>query len=288
MLLWHGFVCKWYILFYRNDSENSGNCETAKTFWRFHWKQWASYKTMNSLHSISNFNLEFFSLQNLGSYNRRSAAINSKLVEKIERMSNLIQFLGKLATSTAIVSPLLTISVNYFIYGLGDESFRFQGTFWLPFDANQVVGFFVASVFECVAIYAAVCFFRPIICIYIGTCWFVVTRLNDTAKDISHLRKRKIASLREQELIKRFGNFVRFHADAEELSGQLWFSCATKCDYIMNLFIILDWLPSSMASINFWYFQFFSGDWLLWQALSLCFNQLSIHMCKLVPWNVSF
>lgn len=139
-------------------------------------------------------------------------------------MSELIHStLAKLVTATVLVTPLLVTFINYFILGMGDESFRFDGTLWFPFDPNQPVGFFVALLFECVSVFAEFCFFRPIICILIGSCWSIMTFLKDTARDISHLRKEKISNSSELELTERFHNFVRFHADVEELSVTIFF-----------------------------------------------------------------
>lgn len=101
---------------------------------------------------------------------------------------------------------------------MGDESFSFDGTYWLPFDPNKPVGFFVAVLFQYLADYATLFCFTPIGCVFIGSCWSVVTFLADIARDISHLRKRKILNSNKQALTKRFCNFVRFHADIEELS----------------------------------------------------------------------
>lgn len=166
-----------------------------------------------------------------GSRHSRSAATNNELIEKIERMSKLIDLITKLACSSAILSPLSIISVNYFVYDLGVESFRFEGTFWLPFDANTPSGFCVASIFECASIYATACFVRPVICLFIGTCWSVESFLKDIGRDISHLRKRKIANLNKQKITERFCNFVRCHIDVEELSVDI-FCSAINSDYI--------------------------------------------------------
>lgn len=143
-------------------------------------------------------------------------------------MSKLIDLIIKLATSSSIVSPVLVASINYFILGMGDESFRFDGTLWLPFDTNQPIGFLLASVFQYMSVFAALSFSKSIICIFIGSCWSIVTFLKDIAKDISHLNKKKIANLNKRELTERFWNFIRFHTDVEELARCLDFEEITN------------------------------------------------------------
>lgn len=184
----------------------------------------------NSVHCSFNSVTLFFA----GSRHSRSAATNNELMEKIERMSELIDLMAKLACSSAIVSPLSIISVNYFVYGLGDESFRFQGTFWLPFDANTPLGFCVASTFEGASVFATAFLVRPIICLFIGTCWSVESFLKDIGRDISHLRKRKIANLNKQKITERFCNFVRCHIDVEELSIVIF-----KKNFVVQLTVII-------------------------------------------------
>lgn len=156
--------------------------------------------------------------------------MNKKLVEKIEWLSNSIHLiLVKISSATTIISPLLITFVNYFIYGMGDESFRFDGALWFPFDPNKPAGFLVALIFQCLAMFAVFSCVTPIVSIYIGSCWSVEIFLKEIAGDISHLKKKKILNLNEQKLTKRFCNFIRFHSDVEELSGI--FSCnAIKCD----------------------------------------------------------
>lgn len=145
--------------------------------------------------------------------------IHNDLVEKIERMSKLVHFiLVEWSTTATMMSPLLIALINYFVLGMGDESFRFDGTIWLPFDTNSSVGFFATLLFQTVAVFAAECFLTPVVCLFIGSCWCIVAFLKDIATDVSTLRERKILHLNEQKLTERFYNFVRFHADVEELS----------------------------------------------------------------------
>lgn len=63
----------------------------------------------------------------------------------------------KVTTTAIIVSPFLSAFINYYILGMGNESFHLEGTLWLPFDANTPVGFFSASLFQSMAIYAQLC-----------------------------------------------------------------------------------------------------------------------------------
>lgn len=145
--------------------------------------------------------------------------------------------LVKLTAAATVIPPLLITLIKYFILDMGNESFFFDAIIWLPFDANQPVGFFVASIFQNVSIYATVCFFTPIVCIFIGSCWTIVTFLKEIARDISHLRKKKISMLDKQKLAERFWNFVQFHADVDELSGP--FFCNAKMLIVIKVFIIL-------------------------------------------------
>lgn len=162
------------------------------------------------------------------SYIRHAAAKNTKLIERIERMSKLIDLIITLATLSSIVSPVLVASINYLILGMGNESFRFDGTLWLPFKTNQPIGFMAAAVFQCMSVFAVLSFSKSIICIFIGSCWSIVTFLEDIAKDISHLKKKKIAHSHEQELTERIRNFIRFHTDVEELSIGYWKCCKSQ------------------------------------------------------------
>lgn len=147
---------------------------------------------------------------------------NTELIEKIERMSKLIYLiLVKLTTASIAISQIQITSINYFVYDMGDESFHFDGTMWFPFNPNRPVGLFTATLFECVSAFAEFSFFTPIGCVYIGSCWSIVTFLKDIVKDISCLRKEKILKLTEQDLTERFCNFIQFHADVEELSGRI-------------------------------------------------------------------
>lgn len=165
-----------------------------------------------------------------GSSKPRSAATLKALVEKIERMSKLINsILVKSITASLLVTPLLVTFINYVILGMGNESFRFDGTFWFPFDPNEPIGFFMALLFQCVTIFADFCFYRPIVCILIGSCWSIITFLRDIARDLSHLSKEKIENLQRQELTERFCNFVRFHADVQELSVDTFFLSHEIC-----------------------------------------------------------
>lgn len=133
-------------------------------------------------------------------------------------MSELIDTILKWGTASAVVTPLLTTFINYFIYGMGSESIVYNGPMWLPFDPNKPIGFFVALIFVSVSIYATACFFKPIICFFIGSCWSIVTFLHDIGNDISKLKGEKKLKSNQQESIERLCNFVRFHAEVEELS----------------------------------------------------------------------
>lgn len=146
-------------------------------------------------------------------------AINDELTEKIEQMSKLIDLiLVKVSTASTIISPLLITFVNYFVYGMGDESFRFDGALWFPFDVNKAAGFFSAVIFQCTAVWAVFCSATPVACIYIGSCWTIVTFLKDIANDASHLKRRNISNCNKQTLTEHFHNFVQFHANIQELS----------------------------------------------------------------------
>lgn len=174
----------------------------------------ASY--LKHLFSIS---LQVHLVFSTGSLNSRSAIMHQKLIERIEGLSKLVHLvLVELSTTATIVSPLLVAFINYFVLGMDDDSFHFDGTFWFPFGVDEAVGFFLAVLFQYVADYATLCCFTPIGCIFIGTCWSIVTFLEDISMDISHLRKKKIENLNKIELAERFRNFVRSHADVEELS----------------------------------------------------------------------
>lgn len=132
-------------------------------------------------------------------------------------MSKLVDLiLIKISSSATIVPPLLVAFINYVILGMGFDSFHFDGTLWFPFDTNQPVGFFVAILFQGLAVFAALYNMTTIVCIYIGSCWSIVTFLRDIARDISHLRKKKLLDLNKQKLTECIRNFVRFHADVEE------------------------------------------------------------------------
>lgn len=159
-----------------------------------------------------------------GSFDPHSVAQNNDLAERIERMSKWIHLIFvKLGTALSVIPPPLTALINYFVLGLGDESFRFDGAFWLPFDANKPIGFTVALIFQCVAIYTSVFSFVPIFCVFLGSCWSMITFLKEIASDISHLNKKKIIKMNDRELTVRFCTFVRFHADVEKLSVDSYF-----------------------------------------------------------------
>lgn len=163
-------------------------------------------------------NILTFTFFSTGSFNPHSTIPYNELMAKIERLSKLIHLiLVKVSTTASTVTPLLVVLINYFILDMADQSFHFEGTYWFPFDQNKPAGFFEAVLFQIVANYVTLLCFTPIGCIFIGSCWFIVTFLKDIARDISHLRKRKIANLKKQELTERIRNFVRFHADVEEL-----------------------------------------------------------------------
>lgn len=105
---------------------------------------------------------------------------------------------------------------------MGIESFHYDGKLWLPFDANRPIGFFMAVLFQCAAVFTVLSFVTPIICIYIGSCWSIATFIKDITRDIAHLKRRKILNLSKQKLIVRLCNFVRFHAEVEELRDTLF------------------------------------------------------------------
>lgn len=149
-------------------------------------------------------------------------------------MSKFIHLiLIKISSSTIPIPPLLVTFVKYFILGLGEESFRFDGGLWFPFDTNQCIGFFLAILLQWLSIFAVFSGLIPIVCVYIGSCWSIVTFLNEIAKDISELKKKKILNLTEQRLTERFCNFVQFHADVQELSGR--FFCETIIEKQLQL-----------------------------------------------------
>lgn len=155
-----------------------------------------------------------------GRYSPSSVAIYTALVERIERICELIYtFSVKWSTASVMISPLLVASVNYFVYDLGDESFQFNGNLWFPFDKNKFTGFMVAAIFQFFAMFAVFYCMTPLSCIFFASCRFIVAFLKDIARDFSQLRKREIRNLSEHQLTEHFGNFVRFHADVERLSG---------------------------------------------------------------------
>lgn len=159
--------------------------------------------------------LKFFS--QTGSHQQRSLATHKRLVQKIERMSKLVDLiLIRISASATIVPPLLIAFINYAILCMGIDSFHFEGTLWFPFDTNQPIGFFMAIFFQGLAASAALYNMTTIVCIYIGSCWSIVTFLRDIARDISHLRKKKLLDLNKRKLTEYIRNFVRFHADVEE------------------------------------------------------------------------
>lgn len=170
-----------------------------------------------------NFKLTFLSLSLLflpqGSRKLHSATIHNKLVGRIERLSEWIHLLlVKVSTIATMITPLLVTFTNFFIFGMGDESFQYDGVSWMPFDANTPFGLLVALVFQTVAAFADLCLFTPIGCVFIGSCWTIVTFLKDIAIDISHLKSKQIANLSEQQLTGRFCRFVQFHTEVEQLS----------------------------------------------------------------------
>lgn len=161
-------------------------------------------------------------------------AVNKNLVDKIEQLSKLIHLLiVKLTVAAATLSPPLIAIIKYFILDMGDESFRFDGTEWFPFDPNTPCGFLVAVLFQNVSIFVLCYSYTPIICVFIGSCLSIVTFQKDVATDISHFKRRKIANSNEQQLTERFCNFVRFHADVEELSSGI-FRDTVKNIIVMN------------------------------------------------------
>lgn len=158
-----------------------------------------------------------------GSYNPVSVAMNTELIEKIERMSKLIHLiLVKISASTAIISPLSITFANYFIYGMGDESFYFDATLWFPFDPNKPVGFFAALIFQSFAVFSIFCCLTPIIGTFIASCWCIVTFLKDIVQDVSDLKKKKMFKLKDRKLTDQLCNFVRFHGNVEELSEHIF------------------------------------------------------------------
>lgn len=184
-------------------------------------------------------NFKFVLVFQTGSYDLHSATINSELIEKIERMTKLIEFiLVKCGNASAIFSPLLITFTNYFILNMGSQSFRFDGRFWLPFDPNTPIGFFSATLFQCIAVCPTIFSFTPIVCLLIGSCWSIVTFLKDVARDISLLRKRELLNLSKQKLSERFCNFIRFHAEVEEFSVHCSlhsFCNAMKCEHEIKM-----------------------------------------------------
>lgn len=134
-------------------------------------------------------------------------------------MSKLIHLvLVKISYSADMLSPLLVTFVNYFILGMGDQSFRFDGTLWLPWDSNEPIGFFLTLLFQGAFVLSIFYYLTPIVGVYIGSCWSIITFMKDISKNILHLKKRKILNMSTQMLCERFCNFVRFHADVVEFS----------------------------------------------------------------------
>lgn len=112
-----------------------------------------------------------------GSFHSHSVAMNNKLVERIERMSEMIHLiLIKLSFSAVVISPLLVTVVNFFVFGMGDESFRFCGALWFPFDPNKPIGFFMAS--YTLSMLCHLCgillFHTDCLCL----CWFMLVHSN--------------------------------------------------------------------------------------------------------------
>lgn len=170
----------------------------------------------NCLFQITNWYI-FFAL---GSYNSHSATIHNDLIERIERMSKFTHLIMvDISTASTLISPLLITFVNYFVYGMGDDSFRFDGALWFPFDKNKPAGFLMAVLFQCLTVRGVFCCVTPIACVYIGSCWSIVTFLKDIANDMSLFKKRKLTNANRQALTESFYNFVRFHANVQELSG---------------------------------------------------------------------
>lgn len=156
----------------------------------------------------------------IGSSNPHSVDLHNDLIEKIERMSELSHLiLVKISTALTIISPLLITFVNYFVHGMGDESYRFDGALWFPFDVNKSGGFFMAVIFQCLTVCGTFCFVTPVACVYTGSCWTFVTFLKDITNDMSYFKTRKISNSSKQALTECFYNFVQSHANVQELSG---------------------------------------------------------------------
>lgn len=145
--------------------------------------------------------------------------MHNDLIERIEQMSKLTHLIMvKISTASTLISPLLITFINYFVYGMGDESFRFDGALWFPFDKNKPGGFFMAVLFQCLTVCGTFCCVTPIACVYIGSCWSIVTFLKDLANDMSFFKKKKISNSNKQALTECFYNFVQIHANVQELS----------------------------------------------------------------------
>lgn len=165
-------------------------------------------------------------------------------------MSLLLHFgLVNLSFAVVIIPPLVITLANYFIYDLNDDSFyllypytcvsfkmhrsehrvtkkRLIGTnifFSLrsdrfPFNWKTPFRFFIALLVQSASLFAILFGITPLMCFLIGTCYLIVTIVEDITNELAPLNADEVLNRHERELTEHLSKIVQLHADAKQLS----------------------------------------------------------------------
>lgn len=155
-------------------------------------------------------------------------------------MSKYLNFvIVKLTPIGAFLSPLSITFINYFIYGLEDESYQINTVmyvkilclrknvnstnvnfiFRLPFDYRTPFGYILYILFNATGAVCVAFALLPTICLTIGSCLLLISMANDIKNDLKLLNATgKKAKRGHVVMKKRFRQTIRVYRDLKEFS----------------------------------------------------------------------
>lgn len=119
----------------------------------------------------------------------------------------------------------------------------------LPFDWKTPLGYHFAVFWFFSGTYFSMLANSPLISFMVGSCWLVITFINDLTNDLSELNANNARKINRQKIYKRFCNVIRQFCAIEQLSESD--DGRTNCEFISVVFEHFPFLDSSTSSTSF-------------------------------------